>query len=109
MDFGVSERPLSGKADTRTFEHVRELCESVLMGCDEYCVLQRASAGFYLIKNNKLLAKYRFSGDRGRKEAFGPESRLTLSISSGLRFHSLGAAARPISPLKNHCLSFAGR
>ena len=35
VDFGVSERPLSGKADIRTFERVRELCESVLMGCDE--------------------------------------------------------------------------
>ncbi len=45
VDFRVPERPLSGKADTRTFERVRELCESVLMGCDESCVSQRASAG----------------------------------------------------------------
>ena len=31
-------------SDTRTFEHVRELCESVLMGCDESWVSQRAPA-----------------------------------------------------------------
>ena len=34
-----------GKAAIRIFEGVRELCESVLMGCDESWVLQRASAG----------------------------------------------------------------
>ena len=33
------------KAAIRIFEGVRELCESVLMGCDESWVLQRASAG----------------------------------------------------------------
>jgi len=32
-------------AAIRIFEGVRELCESVLMGCDESWVLQRASAG----------------------------------------------------------------
>jgi hypothetical protein len=40
-----SVRLLSGKADIRTVEGVRELCESVLMGCDGSWVSQRASAG----------------------------------------------------------------
>ena len=33
------------KYQRRTISSVRELCELVLMGCDESCVLQRASAG----------------------------------------------------------------